>query len=260
VNVLECNDLVVRYGSGRNAMTAVDSVSLVVPEGQVLGIVGESGSGKSTIARAVMGLVPIAGGSISVNGKTVSGQGRRARQERARNVQLIFQDPYSSLDPRMTVKQIIGEALHLRGRMSASDVREEVARLLEFVNLEPSYVTRFTRELSGGQRQRVAIARALAVKPRLIIADEITSALDVSVQAHILNLMREIQRKEGLSMLFISHNLATVRYLSDQIGVMYLGKLVETGPAEQVVDHPQDEYTRNLLEAVPVLRIPGISA
>ena len=257
MTVLAVHDLRVRYGTGRHALLAVDGVSLQVAEGRVLGLVGESGSGKSTVARAIMGLVPIASGTVEVAGRSIAGQGRRTREERARDVQLIFQDPYSSLDPRMRIRQIIGESLHLRGRLSRGEVRSEVERLLLLVNLEPTFADRLPRELSGGQRQRVAIARALAVRPRLIVADEITSALDVSVQALILNLMREIQRQEGLSMLFISHNLATVRYLSDEIGVMRTGQIVELGRTEEIVERPQHPYTRGLLEAVPVLRVPA---
>jgi len=254
VNALETHDLVVRYGSGRHATTAVDGVSLSVPVGTVLGLVGESGSGKSTVARALVGLATVTSGSIALLGQGIQGQSRGAREERARHIQLVFQDPYSSLDPRMTVKQTIGEALHLRGRLSGTQAREEVERLLDTVNLEPSYAARFPRELSGGQRQRVAIARALAVRPRVIIADEVTSALDVSVQAVVLNLLRRIQREEGLTMLFISHNLATVRYLSDRITVMHGGKVVETGPTSEVVERPRHAYTRSLVEAVPILR------
>jgi peptide/nickel transport system ATP-binding protein len=257
MNVLDVRGLSVRYGTGRNAVIAVDDVSLTVAEGEVLGLVGESGSGKSTIARAIMGLTATLSGTISVAGRTVQGQGRRARQQRAQDLQLIFQDPYSSLNPRMTIKQIINESMHLRGRLSPTQARSELDRLLELVNLEPSFASRYPRELSGGQRQRVAIARALAVRPRLIIADEVTSALDVSVQALILNLLRDIQRQEGLSLLFISHNLATVRYLSDEIGVMCQGKIVELAPAEQIVESPQNGYTQALLEAVPVLRVPS---
>jgi peptide/nickel transport system ATP-binding protein len=255
VTVLDVADLSVRYGTGRHAVTAVDGVSLTVAEGQVLGLVGESGSGKSTIARAIMGLTPVAAGRITVAGQTVHGQGRSARRRRALDMQLIFQDPYSSLNPRMTVRQIIGESMHLRGRLSAAEARDELERLLRLVNLEPAYATRFPRELSGGQRQRVAIARALAVRPKLIIADEVTSALDVSVQAVILNLLRDIQLREGLSLLFISHNLATVRYLSDEIAVMSRGRIVEAGPSTQIIDAPRNEYTRALLDAVPVLRV-----
>ncbi|GAA4252997.1 ABC transporter ATP-binding protein [Dactylosporangium darangshiense] len=257
MNTLEIGGLTVAYGHGRHAVTAVDDVSLAVAPGKVYGLVGESGSGKSTLARATVGLIPAAAGTITVAGQRVAGESRRARQERARRVQLVFQDPYSSLDPRMTIRQIILESLRLRTDLAAGGADAEIARLLELVNLEPAYARRLPRELSGGQRQRVAIARALAVRPKLIVADEITSALDVSVQAHVLNVIREIQRAEGLSMLFISHNLATVRYISDEIGVMYRGRLVESGPTERVVEAPTHEYTRELLRAVPVLRVPS---
>ncbi|WP_432826658.1 ABC transporter ATP-binding protein [Dactylosporangium sp. CA-092794] len=257
MNTLEIEGLTVTYGHGRHAVTAVDDVSLAVAPGKVYGLVGESGSGKSTLARATVGLLPVAAGAITVAGQRVTGESRHARRERARRVQLIFQDPYSSLDPRMTIRQIIGESLRLRTDVSGAGADAEIGRLLELVNLEPAYARRLPRELSGGQRQRVAIARALAVRPKLIVADEITSALDVSVQAHVLNVIREIQQAEGLSMLFISHNLATVRYISDEIGVMYRGRLVESGPTERVVEAPTHEYTRELLRAVPVLRIPA---
>jgi peptide/nickel transport system ATP-binding protein len=253
MSLLIADNLTVRYGHGRGTVTAVEGVSLRIDPGRVLGLVGESGSGKSTLARAIMGLVPISGGSVTIAGREVSGQSRRARLDRARDIQLIFQDPYSSLDPRMSVRQIVGEAVHLHGRLSLGHTRARIGELLELVNLDPSYIDRLPRELSGGQRQRVAIARALAAKPKLIIADEITSALDVSVQAVILNLLRDIQRREDLSMLFISHNLATVRYVSDEIAVMYQGRLVETGATTEIVAAPSDEYTRALLDAVPIL-------
>ena len=250
---LQVDGLTVRFGSGSGATVAVDDVNLRVEPGQVLGLVGESGSGKSTVAKAVMGLVPAASGTISVFGKTLGGNSRRARIERARDVQLIFQDPYSSLDPRLSVKQIIAESLRLRRDLSENEFEAEVAGLLDLVNLEPGFVGRLPRQLSGGQRQRIAIARALAVRPRLIIADEITSALDVSVQAAILNLLRDIQRREGLSMLFISHNLATVRFLADEIAVMYHGRIVEHGAVDDIVLAPQHDYTQALLAAVPDL-------
>ena len=253
MSLLEVNDLVVRYGNGRNAFTAVDGISFTLDEGAVMGLVGESGSGKSTVAKAIVGLLPIESGTVAIGGAALRGHSRQARLARAKQVQLIFQDPYSSLDPRMTVSQVIAEALAVKGIRRSSQVRDEVARLLELVSLDPSFASRYARQLSGGQRQRVAIARAFAVEPRLIVADEITSALDVSVQALILNLIKEIQQREGVSLLFISHNLATVRYLSDHIGVMYKGKLVEYGTTEDVVERPKDEYTRNLLAAVPEL-------
>lgn len=258
MNALDVAGLTVQYGSGRHANVAVEDLSLSVAAGQVLGLVGESGSGKSTVAKAVMGLVPVKSGVISVVGKAAAtGTSRRARVDRARDMQLVFQDPYSSLDPRHTVRQIIAESLRLRGAMSSREIDAEVSGLLELVSLDQSYAGRLPRQLSGGQRQRVAIARALAVRPRLIIADEITSALDVSVQANILNLLRDIQRREGLSLLFISHNLATVRFLADQIAVMYQGRIVELGPVDDIVGNPQHEYTRALLAAVPDLSAIG---
>lgn len=223
------------------ALRAVDDVSLTVPSGQVVGLVGESGSGKSTLAAAAVGLVPPTGGRVLLDGADV----QRLRP-RDRRLQMVFQDPYSSLDPRMRIGQSIAEAMP-RG----TDRKAEVARLLELVNLDPGRATSLPSRLSGGQRQRVALARALAGQPKVIIADEITSALDVSVQGAVLNLVRDLQRQLGLSMLFISHNLAVVRYVSDRIAVMQNGKIVEEGPAEQVLTDPRHPYTRELLDAAP---------
>ncbi|MGV9295338.1 ABC transporter ATP-binding protein [Amycolatopsis sp. NPDC003676] len=229
----------VRYG-GRRGLTAVDGVSLTVPAGKVVGLVGESGSGKSTLARAAVGLSPVSAGRVLLGGVDVRKLPRR------RPLQMVFQDPYSSLNPRMTIGESIAEAMP-RG----TNRREEVARLLELVNLDPERATHLPGQLSGGQRQRVALARALAGQPEALIADEITSALDVSVQGAVLNLVREVQRQLDLSMLFISHNLAVIRYLSDFVAVMYLGRIVEAGPAEQVLTDPQHPYTRDLLDAAP---------
>jgi peptide/nickel transport system ATP-binding protein len=224
------SELTVRFGS----FTAVDRVSLEVPKGSVAGLVGESGSGKSTLARAVAGLTPYSG--------TVSGVARG-------RVQMVFQDPYSSLNPRMSIGDAIAEGTRVpRAQRSA-----EVGRLLELVSLPATYAGKYPRELSGGQRQRVAIARALAAEPELLIADEITSALDVSVQGAVLNLLRELRGELGLTMLFISHNLAVVRYVCDAVAVMHHGRLVEFGPVEDVIGAPRHEYTRTLLDAVPRL-------
>ncbi|ATY14764.1 ABC transporter ATP-binding protein [Amycolatopsis sp. AA4] len=229
----------VRYG-GRRGLTAVDGVSLTVPAGKVVGLVGESGSGKSTLARAAVGLSPVSAGRVLLGGVDVRKLPRR------RPLQMVFQDPYSSLDPRMTIGESIAEAMPRGTNRSA-----EVARLLELVNLDPERAAHLPGQLSGGQRQRVALARALAGRPEALIADEITSALDVSVQGAVLNLVREVQRQLGLSMLFISHNLAVIRYLSDFVAVMYLGRIVEAGPAQQVLTDPQHPYTRDLLDAAP---------
>ncbi len=245
----------VRYGR----LTAVDGVSLTVPSGQVVGLVGESGSGKSTLARAAVGLAPVGGGRVLLDGVDVR------RLPRRKPLQMVFQDPYSSLDPRMAVGESIAEAMPRSAHRGGAARRAEVARLLELVNLDPDRAATLPGQLSGGQRQRVALARALAGQPKVLIADEITSALDVSVQGAVLNLVRDVQRRLALSMLFISHNLAVVRYVSDFVAVMYLGRIVEAGPAEQVLTDPRHPYTRELLAAAPsathgLLDEPGVDA
>ncbi len=239
MNDLSFVDITVRYGR----TVAVDGVSLDVPEGEVVGLVGESGSGKSTLARAAVGLAPLAGGTITLGGVPVPTRGRR------RPLQMVFQDPYSSLDPRMTVGESVAEAMPPGGSRAAR--RAEVARLLELVHLDPACAGTLPSRLSGGQRQRVALARALGAGPRVIIADEITSALDVSIQGAVLNLVRELQRELGLSILFISHNLAVVRYVASHVAVMRGGRIVEHGPAARVLTDPGHDYTRELLAAVP---------
>ena len=214
MSALEFDAVRVRYGK----LTAVDGVSLTVPSGQVVGLVGESGSGKSTLARAAVGLAPVSGGRVRLGGVDVRKLPRR------RPLQMVFQDPYSSLDPRMAIGESITEAMPRDTSRGAR--RDEVTRLLELVQLDPERAAMLPGQLSGGQRQRVALARALAGQPRVLIADEITSALDVSVQGAVLNLVRDVQRRLALSMLFISHNLAVVRYVSDVVAVMYLGRIV----------------------------------
>lgn len=236
---LVIDDLTVRYGSA----TVIDRVSLTVPPGQIVGLVGESGCGKSSLARAVVGLVRPAGGQVLLDGAPLPRQGRR------RPVQMVFQDPYSSLDPRMTVGASLAEAIP--ERLSAADRHAEISRLLRLVHLDPARADSRPGELSGGQRQRVAFARALAGRPQVVIADEVTSALDVSVQAAVLNLVREMRRELGLSMLFISHNLAVVRYVADQVAVMQHGRIVEHGATHDVLSAPAHAYTRELLDAVP---------
>jgi peptide/nickel transport system ATP-binding protein len=240
---LTFEQVTVRFGTGSRALTAVDSVDLTVPSGQVVGLVGESGSGKSTLARAAVGLTELAGGRILLDGVPL-----RHRSRGPRPLQLVFQDPYSSLDPRMTIGNSIAEAVPRSADYSRAG---EVARLLELVDLDPEHASAYPSALSGGQRQRVALARALAGRPEVILADEITSALDVSVQGTVLNLVRDLQRQLHLSMLFISHNLAVVRYVSDYIAVMYLGRIVEFGPATELLGDPQHPYTRELLAAAP---------
>jgi peptide/nickel transport system ATP-binding protein len=250
---LTADGVTVRFGQGQRRLTAVDGVDLDVPEGTTVGLVGESGSGKSTLARALCGLVPLAGGAVILDGTPIPRRhGGRAIDAR-RRIQMIFQDPFASLNPRMTVGDAIAEALATRGRTPRRGRNAEVARFLELVHLDEGLTARRPRRLSGGQRQRVAIARALAAHPDVLIADEITSSLDVSVQSAILNLMHELRRELGISMIFVSHNLATVRYVSDVLAVMYLGRIVEIGPTESVVEDPQHPYTRALLAAVPRL-------
>lgn len=240
---LTFEQVTVRFGTGSRALTAVDSVDLTVPSGQVVGLVGESGSGKSTLARAAVGLTELGGGRILLDGVPLVHRSRGPRP-----LQLVFQDPYSSLDPRMTIGNSIAEAVPRSADYSRAG---EVARLLELVDLDPEHASAYPAALSGGQRQRVALARALAGRPEVILADEITSALDVSVQGTVLNLVRDLQRRLHLSMLFISHNLAVVRYVSDYIAVMYLGRIVEFGPAAELLGDPQHPYTRELLAAAP---------
>lgn len=251
MNALEIDRLSVRYGRA----TVVDDFSLVVSAGRTLGLVGESGSGKSTIAAAVVGLVTPASGAVRVGGVMASGHGAAARAAR-RRLQLVFQDPFSALDPRMTIGDSIAEALRASGKTFSRDARvDRVRELLSLVHLDPDRAGDTPAAFSGGQRQRVTIARALAGEPSVLIADEVTSALDVSVQGAILNLLRELQERFGLSMLFISHNLAVVRYISDEIAVMRHGRIVESGPTEQLLAAPTEAYTLDLLDAVPVLGV-----
>jgi peptide/nickel transport system ATP-binding protein len=246
--------LTVRFGHGASGLTAVDRVDLLVPEQTIVGLVGESGSGKSTLARALVGLTPIAGGDVLLDGVSVAG-GRGRRVSSHRRLQMVFQDPFSSLNPRMTVGAAIAEASTVGRRSDRASPERSVAEYLDLVHLDPVVADHLPGRLSGGQRQRVAIARALAARPGVLIADEITSALDVSVQSAVLNLMRDLQQQLGISMVFISHNLATVRYVSDMLAVMYLSRLVEVGETESVVSAPQHPYTRSLLGAVPRLGV-----
>jgi peptide/nickel transport system ATP-binding protein len=253
MTALEARGITVHFGTGHRRLTAVDGVDIVVPEQTTVGLVGESGSGKSTLARALVGLVPIAEGEVRLDDRPVK-VGRTGRvADGRRRVQMIFQDPFSSLNPRMTVAAALAEALAVGRRTARRGRSQGVKDYLDLVHLDPSLADKTPSLLSGGQRRRVAIARALAAGPEVLIADEITSSLDVSVQSAVLNLMRELQRDLGLSMIFVSHNLATVRYVSNVLAVMYLGRLVEVGPTDAVVADPQHPYTRALLTAVPRL-------
>ncbi|QLH24309.1 ABC transporter ATP-binding protein [Streptomyces sp. Rer75] len=233
---------------GGAAVSAVAGVSLSVRRGETFGIVGESGCGKSTLGRLVVGMEPPTAGSIRFGERDPATLDRRARKAHRRQVQLMFQDSYASMDPRMRVAAILREPLVIQGIGDRAGQRARIARLLDDVGLPRGAVDRYPHEFSGGQRQRLGLARALALSPSLVVADEPVSALDVSVQAQILNLMRELQREKGVAYLFISHDLAVVRYLADRVGVMYLGKLVETGPAATVFASPLHPYTRGLLD------------
>ena len=231
---------------------AVDGVTFSIPEGKTLGLVGESGSGKSTTGYCILQLIRPTGGSIRFQGRELTELKREELRRMRQNMQIVFQDPYSSLDPRMTVGGIVAEPLEVHGLGSRKSRGETVRRLLEVVGFNPNFTNRYPHEFSGGQRQRIGIARALALNPKLIICDEPVSALDVSIQAQILNLLKDLQRDFGLTYLFISHDLAVVRTMSDEIAVMNQGKLVEVGPAEQVYTQPKDVYTKALFTAVPV--------
>ena len=231
---------------------AVDGVSFEIREGETLGLVGESGSGKSTTGYCILQLLKPTSGSITFLGKELTLLHREELRRMHREMQIVFQDPYASLDPRMTVGNIVSEPLEVHGIGTRHSRRETVRRLLDVVGFNPNYTNRYPHEFSGGQRQRIGIARALALNPKLIVCDEPVSALDVSIQAQILNLLKDLQRDFGLTYLFIAHDLAVVRTMSDRISVMHLGKIVESGPSEEVYKNPKHAYTKTLLSAVPI--------
>jgi oligopeptide transport system ATP-binding protein len=231
---------------------AVDGISFHVNKGETLGLVGESGSGKSTACRAVLQLLKPTSGSVKFEGQEIAGLGRRKLRPLRRELQMIFQDPYASLNPRKRVGQIVGDQLKIQKVASGSELRKRVEALLDRVGLSPEHYNRFPHEFSGGQRQRIGIARALALEPKLIFCDEPVSALDVSIQAQIVNLLDDLQDEMGLTYVFVAHDIGVVRHISDRIAVMNHGKIVETGDADQVCEHPRDEYTKKLLAAVPI--------
>jgi oligopeptide/dipeptide ABC transporter ATP-binding protein len=251
--MLTLERVTVRYRAGRSAVTAVDSVDASIPRGGTLGLVGESGCGKSSIARATVGLVPIDSGQIFLDGVDHTDARMRSTSAFRRRVQMVFQDPYSSLNPRLSIQETLTEVVPFARRQARVD---EAARLLDLVGMPSAFLKRYPHQFSGGQRQRIAVARALAAGPELLILDEVTSALDVSVQATILNLLRQLQKELNLSYLFISHDLATVRFMSDSVSVMHLGEIVESGPIDRVFAQPRHPYTRALIDSIPQIGSP----
>ena len=252
---LSVQDLAVYYPAGhRKFVHAVDGVSFQLYPGETLGLVGESGCGKTTLGRAILGLTPVTRGTILFEGRDISTFKSEALKEHRRHIQIVFQDPYSSLDPLMTIEQILSEPLKIHHLCSGRKERsEKIAGLLRAVGLDPELAKRYPHEFSGGQRQRIGIARALSLNPRMIVCDEPVSALDVSIQAQVINLLMDIQEAQGISYLFISHDLAVVQHICHRIAVMYLGQIVEQGTTEDIHSRPLHPYTKALLDAVPSL-------
>ncbi|HEY8594215.1 MAG TPA: ABC transporter ATP-binding protein [Devosiaceae bacterium] len=240
------------FGGGGETTKAVDGVDLVVRKGEALGIVGESGSGKTTVGRCIAGVYDVTGGRILYDDKDIAHAGREERKLSRRQIRMIFQDPFASLNPRMTVKQIVAEPLVVNGIAKGKELEGRVAKLLTEVGLDPGMMERYPHAFSGGQRQRIVVARAIALEPRLVIADEPTSALDVSIRTQVLDLLLRLQAEMGLSFVFISHDMAVIRYFCDRVAVMYRGRLVEVGETEQIITDPQHPYTKALLSSVPL--------
>jgi len=257
--ILELQDVKTHFPVYRGAVfkravgtvKAVDGVTLTLRRGEVLGLVGESGCGKSTLARTILQLVPATAGAVVLEGQNLT-RARAAEVKAARNrLQMVFQDPYASLNPRMTVFAALAEPMRVHRVCPRAEIPARVAALMQMVGLAPRFVRKYPHEFSGGQRQRIAVARALALQPRVVVADEPVSALDVSIQAQILNLLAELVRTMDLSLIFIAHDLSVVKHISDRIAVMYLGKIVELGPAVDVIERPRHPYTRALVSAIP---------
>jgi peptide/nickel transport system ATP-binding protein len=255
--LLEARDVVkhfpIRTSKGKQLVQAVDGVSLVVHAGETLGLVGESGCGKSTLGRCLVRLIDVTGGQVLFDGTDITTMSRRQLRSQRIGFQMIFQDPYASLNPRRRALATVEEPMRTHGMGSDQEIRDRAMQLLEVVGFDPSFADRYPHEFSGGQRQRLGIARALAVSPRLLIADEPVSALDVSIQAQVLNLLADLQTEQSLTYVFIAHDLAVVHHIADRIGVMYLGELVEVGDSSPVYNSPAHPYTEALLSAIPVI-------
>ena len=251
--LLEVQHLKKYFKTGAGLLHAVDAVSFSIEQKKTLGVVGESGCGKSTLGRVILGLLDATDGSVRFNGKEITNVSARERFQLRREMQIVFQDPFSSLDPRMTVSDIIGEPLDVHKMYGSKKEREEKIRhLMSLVGLSSEHATRYAHEFSGGQRQRIGIARALAVDPKFIVCDEPVSALDVSIQAQVVNMFEDLQEQLGLTYLFIAHDLLVVKHISTRIAVMYLGKMIEIGPSNELYHHPIHPYTQSLLSAVPI--------
>ena len=253
--LIEVKNLKKYFETPRGMLHAVDDVSFSIEQGKTMGIVGESGCGKSTLGRTMIHLLDSTGGSIYFEGEDVTFAKARELRELRENMKIIFQDPYSSLNPRMTVEQTIMEPLIISGRFSKKERQEETERLMSMVGIDQRLRLSYPHELDGGRRQRVGVARALALNPKFIVCDEPVSALDVSIQAQILNLLQDLQDEHGLTYMFVTHDLSVVRHISDDICVMYLGELVETSPSKELFKHPLHPYTQALLSAVPTIDI-----
>jgi len=254
--LVEVRNLTKIYPASPRPLRAVDDVSFDIQAGETLGLVGESGCGKSTLGRLLLRLIEPNSGTVRFDGTDVLGASKADMRRLRREMQIVFQDPFGSLDPRMNVEQLVGEPLRVHERVSRDERRERAGEMLKAVGLDASALARYPHEFSGGQRQRIGIARALMLRPKFIVADEPVSALDVSVGAQIVNLFARLQREFGLTYLFISHSMPVVRYLATRIAVMQAGKLVEIGDSQQVISRPQQPYTQTLLRATPEIALP----
>jgi ABC-type glutathione transport system ATPase component len=250
--VLTAENITVRFRKGRRHFTALDNVSVRIPHGTTVGLVGESGSGKSTLAKAILGLVPITTGRVELLGQDITHLKSSRRRELGRSIQAVFQDPNTSLNPSFTIRRSLVEPLKAQNMLGGIDVDARVAEVLTAVGMEPDAASRRPRQFSGGQRQRISIARALITNPQVVVCDEAVSALDLSVQAQVLNLLMDLQRERGLSYLFISHDMSVVKHICHEVTVLYRGTVKESGPTQLVTTQPSDAYTKALLLAAPI--------